>query len=187
MGETSRKLSPIEHGRVAMVRRIAWLRLGLTAIDEQASLPTTSALGLGVGGPAAVQVPAAAPTAEPRLKLSVIIDSSLDSELARLPQARARQMFTDYLAVRGAEPSEDVEPTVEQISAVNQVLEADLVPYADFALFGPHGKRLLQKLTLVKRSYLPDGSWQRKELPGPPSFDHWWASFRVLRTTFLLL
>ena len=73
MGETSRKLSPIEHGHVAMVRRIARLRLGLTAIDEQAAIPTTG-IGLGFGGPAAVQAPAAAPTAEPRLKLSVIID-----------------------------------------------------------------------------------------------------------------
>ena len=40
MGETSRKLSPVEHGRVAMVRRIARLRLGLTAVDEQTAIPT---------------------------------------------------------------------------------------------------------------------------------------------------
>ena len=34
---------------------------------------------------------------------------------------------------------------------------------------------------------MPDGSWLRKELPGPPSFDNWWASFGVYRTTLLLL
>jgi len=45
----------------------------------------------------------------------------------------------------------------------------------------------LQKLTLVNWSYLPDGSWQQRELPGPPTLEQWWASFRVLRTTYLLL
>ena len=34
---------------------------------------------------------------------------------------------------------------------------------------------------------MPDGSWQRKELPGPHSFEFWWASFRVYRAIFLLL
>jgi len=96
-------------------------------------------------------------------------------------------MFTEYEKARGAEPTEEIEPTVEQISAVKQVLDSDLVPYADFSLFGPYGKRFLQKLTLVNWSYLPDGSWQRRELPGPPTLEHWWASFRVLRTTYLLL
>eukprot|EP00973_Karenia_brevis_P094717 12423803-Karenia_brevis.AAC.1 len=84
-------------------------------------------------------------------------------------------------------PSEEVEPTVEQISAVAQVVGADLVPYADFALFGPHGRRLLQKLMYVVWTFNPDGSWHRRELPGPPTFDHWWASYRVLKITYLLL
>ena len=33
---------------------------------------------------------------------------------------------------------------------------------------------------------MPNGSWQRKELPGPPFFEVRWASFRVYRTTLLL-
>jgi len=189
-GDETRALTPFDHGHVAMVRRIARLRLNLTAIDEHTlAQPNNLSMGRDVGSAVVVGdgQPVAAPTAEPRLKLSVILDPSLDSELVRVSQAKVRTMFTKYLKIRGAEPSEDIEPTVEQISAVNQVIEGDLVPYADFALFGPHGKRLLQKLTLVNWTYLPDGSWQRKELPGPHTFDHWWASFRVLRTTFLLL
>ena len=34
---------------------------------------------------------------------------------------------------------------------------------------------------------MPDGSWQKRELPGPPSHDHWWAAFRVFRVALLLL
>jgi len=184
----ARAMFPIERGHVAMVRRIARLRLGLTAIDEIS--PTASNGSAGRDGVGAITGDGAAPpipVAEPRLKLSVIIDPSMDSELVRLPGSKIRHMFTEYEKTRGAEPTEEIEPTVEQISAVKQVLDADLVPYADFSLFGPYGERFLQKLTLVNWSYLPDGSWQRRELPGPPTLEHWWASFRVLRTTYLLL
>ena len=187
-----RALTPIEEGHISMVRRIARLRLGLTAI-EHIPVATVPVGGLGFGGPSATPLGAlvlptiAPPAGEPRLKLSSILDPSLDTELMRLPQPDIRKLFANYEDTRGAEPSEDIEPTVEQISAVAQVLKADLTPYADFAVYGPHGRRLLQKLTYMAWTYLPDGSWQRRELQGPPSFEHWWASFRVLRTTYLLL
>ena len=101
--------------------------------------------------------------------------------------AEVRHIFQAYRDKRGDDPAEDIEPAVEQLSAILQVVRADLPPYADFALFGPHGRRLLQKLSYVSHIHYPDGSWQRRELPGPPSFDLWWASFRVLRCAFLLL
>ena len=58
--------------------------------------------GLGFGGPQAEDVgvgfaTARATTSEPRLKLSVILDPALDSELMRLPQAKVREMFTSYV------------------------------------------------------------------------------------------
>ena len=51
-------------------------------------------------------------------------------------------MFTDYVRQRGAEPSEDIEPTLEQVSATRQIISADMVPFPDVSLIGPHGKRL---------------------------------------------
>ena len=47
-------------------------------------------------------------------------------------------MFTDYVRQRGAEPSEDI----EQVSATHQVISADMVPFTDVSLIGPHFKRL---------------------------------------------
>ena len=130
-----------------MVRRIARLRLGLTANDELSPAASNVSMGRDSGVVAASGdgVTPPIPAAEPRLKLSVIIDPSVDSELVRLPGAKIWQMFTEYEKSRGAEPTEEIEPTVEQISAVKQVLDADLVPYADFSLFGPYGKRSLQE------------------------------------------
>jgi len=180
----ARDMSAIERGQFTMVRRIARLRLSLTANDESSASGGPSTTTLAISGAAAAPP---IPVAEPRLKLSVLIDSTMDSELVRLPGLQIRAMYTEYARTRGAEPTEDIEPTTEQISAVKQILDADLVPYADFALFGPYGKRFLQKLTLVNWSYLPDGTWLRRELPGPPTLEYWWSSFRVLRTAYLLL
>jgi len=179
-----RAMSAIERGQFALVRRIARLRVQLTANDDSGTSGGT------VGTTLAISAAAAAPPlplAEARIKLSVLIDAAMDSELVRLPVLEIRTMYAKYVSTRGAEPSEDIEPTTEQLSAVKQVLDADLSPYVDFALFGPYGKRFLAKLTLAAWSYLPNGTWLRRDLPGPPTFEYWWSSFRVLRTTFLLL
>ncbi len=68
-----------------------------------------------------------------------------------------------------------------------QVLKEDLPPYADFAVFGPHGSRLAKKLSYTAFSHLPDGSWVRQELPGLPSFEVWWRCYRSYRALLLLL
>ena len=194
----ARAPTPIEIGHCHHLRRICRLRLNLTANEDA---PAGPALGTGARpldlatqgqfGASQVGLLAApgsqAVSTEPRLKLSVILDPTLDSELARMPQHVVRDLFTKYSMLRGAEPAEDVEPTIEQISAVNQVLRADLVPYADFALLGPYGRRLIGKSSYLSWIFQPDGTWSRREHPGPASFDNWWASFRVLRVIYLLL
>ena len=96
-------------------------------------------------------------------------------------------MFAAYKKERGAEPVEDVSPTEEQVSAIKQILDCDRFPYACFSIFGPFGKRMLAKMVYLAYLFMPDGSWQKKELPGPPTFEHWWASFRVFRVALLLL
>ena len=189
-GNPARAPSAIEVGKFMSIRRVARLRLGLRARDDVGA-PTPGA-GAPQGPPQlALALPAPAlPTVaagEPALKLSLVLDPALESVLVRLPPADIRALYTKYVAKRGGEPTEDIEPTIEQISAVAQIVAADLPPYADFSLFGPHGRRLLSKLTYQAWSFQPNGSWQRRELPGPPSFDLWWSSFRVLRVVYLLL
>ena len=186
-GGDPRPPNPFERGHYAMVRRIARLRCGLTANEVREAAGVLAPPGVAVENALALAGPLPLISAEPKIKLNILIDPSLDSELVRLPQAKIRQLFTRYEEVRGGEPAEDVEPTVEQISALSQLFSSDLPPYADFSLWGPYGKRMVGKLQYQAWNFQPDGTWHRKELPGPPTFDHWWLSYRVLRTTTLLL
>eukprot|EP00969_Alexandrium_andersonii_P151145 6682927-Alexandrium_andersonii.AAC.1 len=57
-----------------------------------------------------------------------------------------RQHFGDY-------PSEEIEPTCEQLSAVDQLVRSGSLPYVDFALFGPRWKRAERKLSHVAFSF----------------------------------
>ena len=185
----SRSLKPIERAHVGMVRRIARLRLALPAVDMPA--PTTVANAMGshpsTHGGADTQQSALASTTDASVKLSAVWDPTLDTILARMAPQRFRKLFATYKEKRGAEPVEEIEPTLEQVSACEQVLGSDKSPYADFAVLGPYGRRLLQKLLYTVWHFQPDGTWQRQELPGPPSWEFWWASYKVLRCTFLLL
>ena len=121
-----------------MVRRNARPRSGLTAQDEVAAAAPTSTrrtrlwLSTARGREYWLRFPQSV-TAEPRLKLSVLLDPALDSELAPLPQAKVQEMFTDCVGLRGADPPEDFEPTLEQVSAIHQVITADVVPCSDFS------------------------------------------------------
>ena len=73
-------------------------------------------MGLGFGLQAedgeAGSLSARVTTADPRFKLSVLLDPALDSELGRLPKATVWEMFTSHVGLRGAEPSEDIEPSL---------------------------------------------------------------------------
>ena len=93
----ARALNPFERGHIAMVRRISRLRLGLTANEEISPAASNVSLGRDGGVVALIGdgVAPPIPVAEPRLKLSVIIDPSMDSELVRLPGSKIRHMFTE--------------------------------------------------------------------------------------------
>jgi hypothetical protein len=84
-------------------------------------------------------------------------------------------VFEDYRIRYGDLPAVNEEPTTEQLGAIRQLLDGGQPPYVDFAIFGPHGRRTLRKLTHASMQYnAVDGSWKRRELDGPSSFQQWW-------------
>jgi hypothetical protein len=154
---------------------------GLAQVFRNACLAKCSTPGL---------TSASAPLAVHKVhtKMSILVDSTIDSEVLALAKGTVEKLFSDYRASRGEFPSPEIEPTEDQLSAVSQLLKTGVAPYVDFAIFGPFGRRLLRKLTFISYQYnAPEGSWKRLELPGPPDFDSWWKSWLVFKCTLLLL
>jgi hypothetical protein len=173
--------------RLYFVRRICRLRMGLTPGDS----PIACDLSAPVSGFQSGLVPSAPPAGAVPVhgsrKLKELVDPTLDVELTSLDNAHIDGLFADYEVIHGAFPSDATEPTKEQISAVAMLLFMGLVPYVDFSIFGPYGRRLLAKLVFRALVPTPDGNWQRRELPGPSGFEAWYAAWRVFRVCLLLL
>jgi hypothetical protein len=183
--EASTVVAPFSHAakaRFLSLRRVARMRCGLTPGDlgpaAVAAAPVVGAVGL-VAGPAPVSTGL-------KLKLSSLVDQGLDVELIELPPSEIRAMFRAYALRQGDFPADHCEPTGDQVSALGQLLSSDRVPYVNFSLWGPFGRRLLQRLVFIAMVMSATGEWTRRELPGPPDWGHWWTSWRVLRVAFIL-
>ena len=128
--------------------------------------------GGGTGsGPSAT---AGTPPSE-KVKMSALVDPSADAEVDIFSPAKVTQIFKEYAEEKGDHPQKKSEPTAEQLSAVHQLIRSDAPSYAHLFIFGPHGCRLLRKLTFVVAVYQPESdTWNKLELPEPPSFEVWW-------------
>jgi hypothetical protein len=132
--------------------------------------------------------PAAGPPSKRARRMDEVAEPGSTTTVLDLGPDRIRTLFAEYQLKYGDLPAPDTEPTAEQISAVHQLMASSAPPYVDFSIFGPHGQRTLRKLSHTALQYNPvDGSWKRKEQDGPASFDSWWKSWRVFKTTMLLL
>ena len=96
---------------------------------------------------------------QPSRELSVLLHPALDSELARLPQAKVREMFTSHVKLLEAEPSEDIEHH-GRFGA----------PCVFLTVRSAWQETVAQTHSSQLDLFMLDGSWQRKELPGPPFF-----------------
>ena len=163
---------------------------GLLAVDKSRvrafidKCSERSVTTLAVAGPPA---PAGQPALK-KTKLSSLVDGTADAEVLLLDPTKVRDMFNAYEQTRGEPPHPDVEPSFEQLSAVAQLIGADAVPYVDFAIFGPHGKRAMKKISHMAYTFLPaSGEWKRVEMPGPPCYDTWYKSWVVFECALTLL
>ena len=184
-----RVLTPVEEARLESFRRVCCLRSG-RPID----LPGDPAAAAPAVAPAPFPAAGGAPAPAPggpqarKLKLSAVLDPTLDAEIQPLGDAEVTGMYERYRNRYGDFPSVDADVSRDQLAALSQVLAAHAVPYADFSIFGPHGQRLLRRQTFQSYSLnVSTGEWAKKEQPGPGSFYEWYKAWRCYRTALLLL
>ena len=173
-----RDLSPLDKSRLEMFRRACMLRAG--AVPDTPGAAPVAGVAPAAGPPGAL----GGPPSGRKLKLSAVVDQSLDAEVTPLPPTEIQAMFDAYKLKYGDMPAPE---TADQLAAIKQLVVAKAVPYIDFAVYGPHGLRLLRKLTFSSHTLNANGEWARKELPGPPDFDTWFGIFRCMKAAFLLL
>ena len=180
-----RDLTLVEQARIESTRRVALLRMGIPPDSVGTPGPSTPAPVAGPGAPATGGQPGAGSR---RLKLSAVLDPTLDADVVSLGNLEIQKLYADYKAKFGDHPSAEADPSADQLASLKQVVAAGSVPYADFSLFGPHGLRLLRKQTFTSYTLnVATGEWSKKEQPGPSSYHSWVEAWKVYRTALLLL
>ena len=104
-------------------------------------------------------------------------------KLSKDSLAEARKRYVKQFR-RGPDPEE--RPSNDQLSALRTKICTGEPPCVDFAIFGPHGKRL-QKAKRQKAMIWCDGHFVTRNLEGPVSVDDWVRSWRVFRTAMIML
>ena len=122
------------------------------------------------------------------LKMANLIDQPDDSELLPPTSQEVNGWLQNCVAAMGASPQEAEEPSPHQLAGLaKRIFKDGGAPYCDFGVYGPYECKLAK--TLKCRVFVPlgDGSFLQKELPGPPTYQAWLASWRVFRTSCLML
>ena len=181
-GDAQRMLTPSETIQVGLTWRVARQKFGLIDIDpfEAPPLPLATA-----------SQPVQAASQEPgtkRIKCATVIDQADETEIRTLSADSVAGFFANHVEVTGAEPLPECEPTEDQISALHEkIILRGEAPYADFSVLTPYGKRMQKTLRMRGWMLQQDGSYRAVDIPGPPSYDAWYACFRVYRSVLLML
>ena len=178
---TTRSPLPVEKTRLGLARVAARLRCGLSATE-----PKPGAMQLGPG-PLVGPPVAAVPDAGSGIELGTVWDQSSRTQVVMLKPREITRLYETYQTRRGALPHADADVTDAQLSAMKQVLDAGRPPAADFAIFGPHGNRLVRKLHFTAQFVDGEGRLTKRELPGPPDYAAWYNCYKCYRTSLIML
>lgn len=122
------------------------------------------------------------------LNMSNLVDQGDDSELLPPSANEISRWLQNYLAIMGAMPEESEEPSPNQLAGLaKRIFKDDLAPYTDLAVRGPYERKLTKSHRCRIFTPLGDGSFLQRELPGPPTYQSWLASWRVYETACLML
>ena len=175
-----RALTPVELARVESLRRVCFLRVGRPTDspgDPSPAAPTPGGGSPGGGG-----------TGSRKLKLSAVLDPTLDAEVQVMTSTEVTACYDSYKTRFGDYPTPESDVSIDQLSALRQVIATGAVPFADFSIFGPFGTRRLRRQTFMGYHLnAATGEWSKKELPGPSDFHTWYQDWKCFRTGMLLL
>ena len=119
--------------------------------------------------------------------MSSVLDQADEAEVLELNRAEIDGYFKVLEKNKGGPVRPETEPSPEQVSALKvRLVDLDMSPYADFALFVGFQHRFAKSLKFKNHLLQPDGSFRTVEVPGPPNYDAWLASWSVFENALLM-
>ena len=186
IAETTRSLTIVEGTQAGLMVQAARQKYGREAVDPlDPPAPVAPVQG---GGQAQPGTNAPKPATLRKIKNNQVIDQADEGEIPTLDHATLDDHYKVLRAAKGGPVRPETEPSPDQIAAMKaRVLEMDLSPYADFAVFVNFQGRFSKALKFLNHVLQPDGTFKAVEVSGPPNFDAWTLSWKVYVNTLLTL
>ena len=141
---------------------------------------------LAVAVPTPVALVAPSPPEGEKRKISEVLDQIDEASFSPLPPEKVAQMREFHRSVTGGDPPDHERPSAEQLGALSHRLGAGKAPFADFAVFGPYGRRQTKLLRFTAQVFV-SGELVTRQLRGPGSYQGWRASWGVFRAAMIML
>ena len=119
-------------------------------------------------------------------KISEVLDQIDEGPYPQLAPEKVAQMRQFHRDVTGGDPPDHERPTAEQLSALSHRLNSGKAPFADFAVFGPYGRRQTKLLRFTAQVFV-HGELVTRQLRGPGSYTGWRASWNVFRAAMIMV
>ena len=134
MKKDGEDLTAMDKGRV--VNFMKKIRAHGKAVETPAPIVTEKEPG----------VEAHAPTPKPdnKRKMSIVLDQADDGTFESLSVWERKAMRTLHRDTTGDDPVDTERPSSDQLALLRTKIDSGAAPYADFALWGPFGKRLVK-------------------------------------------
>ena len=119
-------------------------------------------------------------------KVSMVLDQADDGTYEVLDPSKRAEYRNNHVMLTGGPPPEGRAPSSDQLAALASKLLKGEAPYADFAVFTPHGRRL-HRLRKFDAQVFIDGALQTRALKGPCDYASWKACWEVFRAAMVSL
>ena len=134
------------------------------------------------------KVSTAAAGPERKLKYGQILDQADEGEFVCHGEEMRAFWYGRYVEKMGGLPADQENPTLEQMSALSRRVKTLLLPpYTDFSVWTPFSRKVLKMAKYQTFVMQGDGSFVARTVAGPGDYQQWLASFRVMRTAFIML
>ena len=173
--------SPSDIGSAYLAYQAARKKLGLPFALAPAPSPVVQPAPAVVAAPALAIGPVRL-----KVKMSEVVNQTMDQEIEVRSASEMSKMVDIYSAKVGAEPLPSEDPTAEQVSCIEELIESELPPSPDLAIFGPYGAAIHRKLRFKGQIFVGN-KFITQELAGPPSYLVWKTCMAVLKVVYIFI
>ena len=121
------------------------------------------------------------------IKLSNVIDQNAEQETLPLPKGDEQAAYDHWNDLTGDDPPADVEPTADQLAALQTVVDDGGPPFADFAVWGNRTYRDSRRPKLRGLRPGGDGLWYPVLFAAPENCHVWTQCYDVWRVGVIML